>query len=238
MGQIIDLPRLTQLVRRMKKVFLELALVTTFVGLIFLASLIAAPYIVSFDGVASVVVQSVVIHGFLMIGLSFLYFRDRDLWPRVRRPTRLDGVVTLGTLAVLVIIGFGIAEVADRAFNASYESATSFPDGDVWILVILVAIQLFLVGPGEELLFRGVVQGTLAETVDERIAIVITAVLATAFHATSYSGDPLGVVSALAMVFVMAFVFGYVYMRWCSILVVAAAHGGYNALIVVVYWIG
>lgn len=96
----------------------------------------------------------------------------------------------------------------------------------------LIPLSLFVVGPCEELLFRGVVQRYLAGAVSTRGAILGAGLLFAVVHAPSYLAfSALGAAVSLFVIFVVGLGFGYVYEHTGSLVVPIVVHGLYNALI-------
>ncbi|MFB6078978.1 MAG: lysostaphin resistance A-like protein [Halarchaeum sp.] len=97
----------------------------------------------------------------------------------------------------------------------------------------LVPVSLLLVGPGEELLMRNVVQKGLYEAFSRRGAVVVGCVVFTLVHLPAYAstgGGPAAVGTTLARLFAVSLVLAVVYERTDSVVAAALAHGGYDAV--------
>ncbi|MFC6724265.1 CPBP family intramembrane glutamic endopeptidase, partial [Halobium palmae] len=92
----------------------------------------------------------------------------------------------------------------------------------------LVPMTVLLVGPAEELVFRGAVQGALRRAYGPRVALVGASAVFALIHWSSYVGE--GRVVTLATIFVLGGVLGYLYQRTDNLLVPAVAHGLFNAV--------
>ena len=181
------------------------------------------------------------------MGLSLLYLRRRGLdWDHVkrylgiRRPTlKQVGLIFgawIGLLIGMVIVG-GIGQVlldflgAGDA-SAEQESTQIFADNPE-LLPLGIAMMFLVVGPSEEILFRGVVQGRLRERFSAVPAIAVTAVFFASIHASGFIGSLQGVVLGISVLVVGGVVFGVVYEYTENLVVVALLHGFHNSMILV-----
>ena len=97
------------------------------------------------------------------------------------------------------------------------------------LLLLLVPLSILLVGPGEELLFRGVVQGVLKQSFGPAGAIVIAAAIFAAIHFVALSGGVGARLVTITILFLPSLVFGTAYERSNNLVVPAMIHGAYNA---------
>jgi hypothetical protein len=184
------------------------------------------------DPAVQIAVGTVVLQGVTFFGGGYLYLRLRgDEAPEVPvavPPTRQLGIAAgglvlllallIGIQAVLMQFGISIAE------SAIVEEGAERP----WLLLVLMPASLLLVGPGEELLFRGLVQGHLREAYSAPAAILLASAVFAVTHLGSFSGP--GVVASLAVVFTLALVLGGLYEYTDNLAVPALVHGTFNAL--------
>lgn len=164
---------------------------------------------------------------------AWLYVRFRGLsWsfvPASVPSLRELGYVVAAYVGVLVAV-YAIAILVtltstEPAANQGALTALQNPE----IIPYLVVLQLLLIGPGEELLFRGVIQGTLRERFDAPAAIVLASLAFAPAHATALVGGLSAVAVTVAILFVPSLVFGYVYEKTDNIVVPMLTHGLYNA---------
>lgn len=97
------------------------------------------------------------------------------------------------------------------------------------VLLLLVPASLLLIGPGEELLFRGVVQNRLSEALPAPVAIVLASLLFASIHFFSLSGAPQARLVSISVLVLPTLVFGTMYELTDNIVVPALIHGTYNA---------
>lgn len=181
------------------------------------------------------------------MGLSLLYLRRRGLdWDHVkrylgiRRPTLkqvglifgawiglLIGMVTVGGIGQVLLDFLGAGDA-----SAEQESTQIFADNPE-LLPLGIAMMFLVVGPSEEILFRGVVQGRLRERFSAVPAIAVTAVFFASIHAPGFIGSLQGIVLGISVLVVGGVVFGAVYEYTENLVVVALLHGFHNSMILV-----
>lgn len=158
-------------------------------------------------------------------GIEYASLREFVL---LRSPSLPDVLFSVaGYLAV-----FGIAlsiSVISQLFGvepATNQILTTAKQQPVALLV-LVALSYVVVAPGEELLFRGVIQLHLRDAFSPISAIVAASVLFAVSHVGSVSGP--GTLSSLISVFGVALVLGGFYEYTDNLTVPILIHGTYNA---------
>lgn len=100
------------------------------------------------------------------------------------------------------------------------------------------AVSILFVGPGEELLHRGVIQGRLRDAFGPLVSIVAASAVFAAAHVFGLSGSPAGVWFAVGTIFAISLVLGYAYERTGNLVVVMAIHGLYNAILFCLAYLG
>ncbi len=158
-------------------------------------------------------------------GLDFL---DLD------RPTRRDAgygvaglVVIFGTFvaASLLLTALGIDSAAHGLQDTIAEA-----EEPTAVALLFVVTSVLIIGPGEELLYRNVVQKSLYDVVSRPAAVVVASVIFAAIHLPAYSTATLPqTVVSLAVVFGLSLTLGAVYERTDNVVVPAAVHGLFNA---------
>mgnify|MGYP000721688130 CR=1 FL=1 len=200
--------------------------------------------------VSLVLVQGVAFGG---VALAYLTLRDR-LWGLVRAPVegtlgvglgehrhgldwvgvRLPGLRDLAAvgLGYAVALGFGIGGAilvsqfgVETGSNQAAELATEDPS----VLLLLIPASFLLIGPGEELLFRGIVQGRLRDRFSAPVAILLASAIFAAVHYTALSGSPSARLVTIGILVGPAVVFGTAYELTDNLVVPSLIHGAYNA---------
>lgn len=192
-------------------------------------------------------VNAVSFVGFALSGIAYLQLRDDRSVVHLRRPRPSDlGWAVVGLVGILLgsLVMGGVVEVlsalAESLFGVTVESGQNsiITQGreNPALFLYMIPVALFFVGPAEELVFRGVVQGLF-----RRAFGVVPGV---AFASLLFGlGHYLAISSGSAWTYILTagalgLVLGAVYEYTESIAVPALAHGLWNAgLFVVNYYI-
>jgi len=211
---------------------------------------------VQLGSVESLVLSLVFIQGVGCIGVSVAYIKLRpSIGPRIRELLGLEpgetpfnigydvpdlrdvGVIVGGYFLAFagVIVGSLIVSQLDveTGRNALADTAIQNPE----IILYLVPVMLFVVGPSEELLFRGVVQGRLREAFGPVPAILIASAAFAGMHGIALVGGSLaGNLLVLTILLSPALVLGAAYEYTNNIAVPAIIHGIYNSTLVLLMY--
>jgi len=166
-------------------------------------------------------------------GLERLLDRDRELnFVRLRVPSLRDvGWTVLGLIAVVGLVFLALVVVsfldAPTAGRADQEVLISNPE----LLLLLIPGSFLLIAPGEELLFRGIIQDRLGESFGTVAAIVLASAAFAPAHIFALEGGLQALATTIGVLFVPSLVFGATYELTDNLLVPIAIHGTYNALI-------
>ncbi|MFP4627658.1 MAG: CPBP family intramembrane glutamic endopeptidase, partial [Halobacteriales archaeon] len=162
----------------------------------------------------------------------YLAYTDRDWgfldvrWPSLRE---VGWVVAgaIGLLAILIAAGEALTLLdVPQPEHGVVEVAEGNPD----VLLVLIPASLLVIGPGEELLFRNIVQKSLYDRFTTMGAIVVASVIFGLAHFLAYgaSADTAGV---LAIITLLSLLLGAIYARTGNVVVPAVIHGIYNAVL-------
>ncbi|RRJ32011.1 CPBP family intramembrane glutamic endopeptidase [Halocatena pleomorpha] len=169
--------------------------------------------------------------GFLGFGLVYLHYTDQLDLLSIDRPSRSDiGYLLGGIVAILLswrVIGIVFTQLLgiDPAESSFIEQGIQNPT----LLLVLAPLSILIVGPGEELLYRGIVQGSIRRVLGPVGGILIASAVFASIHVFGLIGSPLETLATLLTVFVLALVLGTVYELSENLLVPALIHGLYNA---------
>ncbi|MDZ7701928.1 MAG: type II CAAX endopeptidase family protein [Halobacteriales archaeon] len=219
-----------------------LAGILSAVVLTLVAVLVVSGLGVGLGVIGSVLLTLALTAGVAFGGVSLAYVRYRGLgrsFIGVRLPTPRDlawvgGGYLLAFLSVLVASVLVGLIGADPAPNQLSQAGLEEPA----LLLLLVPISLFLVGPGEELLFRGVVQGTLRRSFGPVGAVTIAAAIFASVHFVALTGGVSARLTTIAILFLPSLVFGAAYERTGNLAVSALIHGLYNSTLAVLLYVG
>ncbi|WP_255195143.1 CPBP family intramembrane glutamic endopeptidase [Halorarius litoreus] len=170
--------------------------------------------------------------GFIVVVLVFFQVRDRFDIIRIRWPTLRDaGLAVAGIFGLLLLLavlaGIYTALGVDTPQTSIVEDGMQNPE----LALFLIPLTYIFVGPGEELLFRGAVQGLLGEAYSRVPAIVIASVIFAFAHVMNVFGaPPTQVVAYLFVIFSLSLLLGALYELTDNIVVPMFVHGTYNSL--------
>jgi len=173
---------------------------------------------------------------FLTTGVAFLLLTDRGIdyldlsIPDGRTLAKflLGGTIVLFTLRTSIV---GTASVAGVPLAPPTLLESS---GDPRsILLLLIPLSIIVVGPCEELLFRGVLQRYLRGAFSVRGSILGAGILFALIHVPTLVVVPslLGIVVTISVIFLVGLGFGWIYVQTNSLPVAMGVHGLYNAMI-------
>jgi membrane protease YdiL (CAAX protease family) len=120
---------------------------------------------------------------------------------------------------------------AEQGQNTATETGLQNPE----VLFLLLPAMILLVGPGEELLYRGVVQGRLREAIHPYAAIALASAIFGSIHWFALTGgNAFGNLLVLVLLTCVGAVLGISYELSDNIVVPSLIHGFYNATIVLI----
>lgn len=165
------------------------------------------------------------------VALGYLRLRGLSLdYIGVRIPSLRDLLVAFGgflaAFGLVIVAGIVIQTLGTQtAPNSTAQMAQETPE----ILLVLIPASFLIIGPGEEILFRGIVQRRLREAFSPAPAIVIAAALFASIHYLALSGPSAARLNTIAILFLPSLVFGATYEYTDNIVVPALIHGAYDA---------
>jgi membrane protease YdiL (CAAX protease family) len=174
--------------------------------------------------------------GFALVALGFLYATHRGLaYLDLSMPSPGQLAIAAGGLLATFAV-WGVASVAITQLGLPATDHALFDpneDGNPQLLLVLIPLVLLVNGPVEELLYRNVIQKYLTERFSMPVAVVAASAIFSLAHVPAYISSGLTALSVtLTLLFVIACLWGWIYHRTESLLVVSAIHGLYNAVLV------
>ena len=167
--------------------------------------------------------------------LGYLRYRGYDLagaraYLGVRLPSlREVGVVVggfVGMIVLLAVVSAIVSLFSSPADNVAAQNAAENPDA----IPAMIVIMLLIVGPFEELLYRGVVQTRLRERFAPAVGIVTASVVFASVHAAgALTGTAMEILTTVAVLFVVSLVLGGLYEYTGNLVVPAVVHGLFNS---------
>lgn len=166
-----------------------------------------------------------------------LYLRASDRGIRFidfDQPGVRDATYVAGGVIAIVGLNISIGLLFERlGLEAARHSVLRTAESNPEILLVLIPLSYLIIGPGEELLYRNIVQKSLYDAFSRPAAIVVASAIFAGVHLFAFSpadGNPLGTLNTLIVVFLLALVLGTAYERTENILVPAVIHGTFNAI--------
>jgi membrane protease YdiL (CAAX protease family) len=170
---------------------------------------------------------------FLTLGYLFVSRRLGGVRAAVPAVGHL-GLVAIGSVLVLTVILGGTAALEAVGLAAPEDAMLVVAESQPWILLVFAALSLVLIGPAEELFFRGAIQGNLRTAFGPVTAIGLTSLLFGAVHVTGFLSAgvalSLAVVGSLSLNVLSAVLFGALYERSGNLTVPIIVHGLTNAI--------
>ena len=150
----------------------------------------------------------------------------------VRVPSLKEVGIVLGGWVVILILILAVSTVVqalgtETASNQSAELAMGNPA----IIPLFIAASFLVIGPCEEILSRGVVQGRLRESLPAAPSIALSAAIFAAIHVMALTGGLSARLTTIGILFVPSLVFGAVYEYTENLVVPALLHGLHNAVL-------
>jgi hypothetical protein len=157
--------------------------------------------------------------------------RDWDL-VQLRVPTlRTAGLIAVGVVA-LVLAQLAIARLLTvLGVQVAQNQVVVTGQQDPRYFLYMIPVAILLVGPFEELVFRGGVQGILRRTWGPSVAIVVASVLFGLVHWIALTGGGGSRVPYVTVAATLGLVLGYLYERSRNLVVPAVVHGLYNTVL-------
>jgi membrane protease YdiL (CAAX protease family) len=162
------------------------------------------------------------------------YLVITDDWDlvQVRSPTlRNLGLIVVGVVG-LVLAQLAIARLLTvLGVQVAQNQVVVTGQQDPRYFLYMIPVAILLVGPFEELVFRGGVQGILRRTWGPSVAIVVASVLFGLVHWVALTGGGGSRVPYVTVAATLGLVLGYLYERSRNLLVPAVVHGLYNTVL-------
>ncbi|WP_135824610.1 CPBP family intramembrane glutamic endopeptidase [Halorussus ruber] len=171
------------------------------------------------------------------IALVYFQWTDKTVaYLDFRIPTKRDvgyivaGVVAIFALQMLVTVVF--AELGIQTADHDIEQAAA--GGNAGVLLLMIPASWLIIGPGEELLYRNIIQKDLYGTFGDWGAVLVGSVVFALAHIPAYSAGATSVaalVSTLGVILSLSLVLGTTYHLTRNTTVAALVHGTYDAVV-------
>lgn len=178
--------------------------------------------------ISTVMLQGVTFGG---IALGYLTYRNLGLdFIHAHVPSLRD----IGMAVAGFVVLFGALQIISQLIQAlglqsAQNSVIDMASGNPDIYLLLIPLSFLLIGPGEELLYRGLIQGLLRKTFRPARAIVLASALFAVVHVFSLSGA--GKLVSIGTVFTLSLILGILYEYTDNLVVPILVHGAYDAVL-------
>lgn len=168
---------------------------------------------------------------FVLVVAGYIRATGRTDLLEVRVPSLVDaawvvgGVVAL--LATLVVLS---AILEQLGIHAAQHRIEEIGQEHPAVLLVMIPLAFLVIGPTEELLFRGTIQGLLRRVYRPTPAILIASVMFAIGHVFALSGPDASRVSTLVIILLLGAILGAVYEFTDNLVVPALVHGTYDAV--------
>ncbi|OVE84656.1 CPBP family intramembrane glutamic endopeptidase [Natronolimnobius baerhuensis] len=175
---------------------------------------------------------------FLVVGVGYLWFRPA-ITVSVRWPTRDElAVAFAGLVAGLVAVSLSFVSsdvvVPSLELWPHFSAYSGYNASSVTMVLVGAVLSLLVIGPVEEFLFRGVIQGRLRAVFGPVAAIGLASFVFAFFHfyLILLLEVPAAVIAHMLVYYtVMGAIFGVTYERTGTLVVPALVHGAFNAVL-------
>jgi membrane protease YdiL (CAAX protease family) len=176
--------------------------------------------------------STVLLQGVTFGGIALLYLRvrglDFDFAPFTLPSRHSVAVIVTGFFVLLGILAATSLTLTSLGIESAENQVVTVGEQNPEVFLLLIPLSFLLVGPGEELLFRGVVQGVLRETLSPARSIALASALFASIHLFALTGE--GKIVYIAIAFALALILGATYEYTDNLTVPALIHGAYNAV--------
>ena len=204
--------------------------------LVVLSGLVLSLAGVTITPVLSIVLSLLLTQGVAFLGVGYLYLRKRGIpvrsigleIPSIKQFGVVIGALVLSFAYLIAVSQLLAATGTESAENQIAGMAMENPE----IVLYLLPGAFLLIGPGEELLFRGVVQNRIREEFSAVPGVVIASVIFAAIHVGSLvASNPSAVLVTIGVLMGPSLILGGIYEYTKNLVVPILVHGTYNAII-------
>lgn len=167
--------------------------------------------------------------GFAAVVAVYLAATDQPDLLEVEVPSLRDlGWVVAGLVALIVALVVVSVVVRELGLETAQHRISEIGSERPELLLYMLPLAFLVIGPTEELLFRGAIQGVLRRAYRPAPAIAIASLLFAVGHFVALTGE--GRWTTIAVILLLGAILGALYEYTDNLVVPALVHGGYDAI--------
>jgi len=176
------------------------------------------------------------------ISVAYLWATGRQLsYVNIRWPSLGELLVVLAAPFAVIAVSIAVSAIG-LALNieSSPHALAEIDNIDATFYLYLIPFMLLIVGPFEELLYRGVIQTRLRESFGPASAIALASLIFVLIHLPAYGlgQEALPAIAiSLTALFGGSLIFGAIYEWTGNLTVVALIHGLYNSILLALLYV-
>jgi len=176
------------------------------------------------------------------LSVAYLVYTGRGLeYVPIRRPSLIEALAIIAApFAVILVTGIITQLSLLVGVEPSQHALGNLGDVDPRFYLYMIPLVIFIVGPFEELLYRGVVQGRLRESFGPAAAILLASLIFALIHLPAHGFGAAGLAPTAASMAALvggSIVFGGLYEWTGNLTVVALVHGLYNSILLALLYV-
>ena len=171
--------------------------------------------------------------GFGIAVAGYIKISERTDLVKVRVPGLRDVAATVAGVILLLLALAGVSFVFSQ-FNVqtAQNEIERIGNANPEVMLYMIPLAFLVIGPGEELLFRGAIQGLFRESYAPIPAIAISSALFAVAHITALTAGSIGAQAAtISALFALSLILGATYEYTDNLVVPALVHGAYDAIV-------
>jgi len=141
------------------------------------------------------------------------------------------GLIALFSANILITLISSVIDV-EMAENVLFD----FVDDNPVYILYFIPVMLLLVGPIEEFLFRGILQGVIRDFYDVNTGLIVASLGFGLIHIPAAGGLSKEAFIYVITTFLLGLILGYIYEKRKSILIPSIIHGVYNSILLIGYY--
>jgi membrane protease YdiL (CAAX protease family) len=163
----------------------------------------------------------------------YLKLSGRTGLVKVRIPDLRDVAATIVGVVLLLLALAGVSLVFSQfGIQTAQNEIERIGNANPEVMLYMIPLAFLVIGPGEELLFRGAIQGLFRESYAPIPAIAISSALFAVAHITALTAGSLGAKAAtISALFALSLILGAVYEYTDNLVVPSLVHGAYDAIV-------